>query len=324
LTTDGSNETPAQLLKRGSDGRAQLRSIDGKTIWRKIADLVPPDDDAPATVILISAALPSTPSRESDVTQSTEATVTPGKSERNLPQRPSGAGDSLASRMAEQRKLRSEQRLASSKALTASLGGGGETCDKCKQICYVAERAQSTPGDKIMHRACFTCEACGKLLSTTGWQPAVKDGVECYFCPTHAVQQRVATGNAQDFSDNAALATMAASVAVDGDPICAMCNNPVARAERWALPSEGFALRMAKFPRWGERPAMHTACGGCFKCGSKSSLDMDGIGGLYCPTHMNQRITAAGGALRASDKAALERTEPMFMRTLNGPAMMRV
>ncbi len=58
--------------------------------------------------------------------------------------------------------------------------------------------------------------------------------------------------------------------------------------------------------------------------GSKSGLELDKVGGIYCPSHMKQRINAAGGPNRASDRAALLASEPLFVRDAIKPHVARL
>ena len=227
---------------------------------------------------------------------------------------------SLAGAISARRQQRQQDRAAQLPAL----GGGGEPCSVCGQRVYPAEKAQSAPTGLVLHKKCFSCAQCGKLLAGGNWQPAKgPDGAVCYYCPAHATQQRTAVGNAQEFSDDALRGNMAAWVPNNDDPPCAMCQRPVAKGERWDAAGCGVGGRMAAFPRWNYA-VLHTSCGGCFKCGSKNSLEVDAIGGIYCVTHMKQRIAAAGGAVRASDAGALQATEALFMRDLGGPRLERV
>ena len=120
-------------------------------------------------------------------------------------------------------------------------------------------------------------------------------------------------GNAQNVSENAQMATKAGWTASADAPVCAMCSQPIAKGERWDVEAAGIAPRLQANARWSGA-TFHMGCGGCFKCGTKSSLELDAIGGLWCANHMKQRIAAAGGPVRASDAAALLSTEKLFVR----------
>jgi hypothetical protein len=301
-----------QLVKAGESGQVCVRLLadGGKTLWRPLPNLLPPDDDAPKLSQLIGA-LPLYPAPSG----AARTVLTPSQGINlgtpSKPDRPA-ATDSMASRLAQQRQLRSQQRAAKAGLVTASLGGGGEPCSMCGKTCYAAERAASTPAGKVIHRACFTCRNCGKPLLSDWHLAPLADGSEGYFCEAHAQQQRGIFSPVKD----TALA-MAAVVATGDDPLCSLCGIPVARGDRWDIHSNGMAAVMAAHPRWGGDAVLHLSCGGCFKCGGKSGLELDGIGGIYCAAHMKQRIAAAGGAMRAhEDLGALERTEPMFLRDL--------
>ena len=92
-----------------------------------------------------------------------------------------------------------------------------------------------------------------------------------------------------------------------------MCGQPVAKHEAWD--TSLVLSRLQAQPRWsGTSLTFHVACGGCFKCGSKGALEVDAIGGVYCDNHYKQRVQAAGGPVRASDAAALQSTEALFVR----------
>jgi len=127
------------------------------------------------------------------------------------------------------------------------------------------------------------------------------------------------SGNAQEFSDAAAETTKASTIASADAPPCAICGERVAKAEWWAPSCRG---QMDAHPRWPKDAVLHVGCGGCFKCGAKSSLELDAIGGIYCVSHMKQRIAAAGGPVRASDKAALQATEVHFVREAIRPFLL--
>jgi hypothetical protein len=73
---------------------------------------------------------------------------------------------------------------------------------------------------------------------------------------------------------------------------------------------------MAAHPRWPSADgtlAVHTRCGGCLKCQSKTNLRLDAIGGVFCEAHMRQRVLAAGGPSKANDRDALRTSEAGFV-----------
>ena len=231
---------------------------------------------------------------------------------------------SRASRIAALRQQRAQERADSRQATPrgdadrtaafAALGGGGLTCQGCGKICFVAERATSTPHGLVFHKACFACATCGKMLGGGAFELALNDqGTEGYYCPAHARQRRAEVGNAQEMSAAAAAATRAGGSVSADSPLCVLCNEPVSKNEQWDAST--VLSRLDAHPRWSRTTlTFHTGCGGCFKCAAKGALEVDLIGGIYCDTHYKQRVQAAGGPVRASDALALQKSEAMFVR----------
>ena len=283
------------------------------------------DGPATATATAAPAAAPATAPATAPALAATGGG--PGGGEGTTPR-----GTSVASRIAAQRQQRAQERAESRQATPRGtprgaekplvLGGGGERCHACGKTCFVAERAPSTPHNLVLHRACFCCATCGKTLAGGGFELAVNDtGVETFYCPPHARQRRAEAGNAQEVSANAAAATLAGATVTTDSPPCAMCGRPVAKHEQWD--ASLVSVRLEAHPRWrrasrapeaGAPLVFHIGCAGCFKCAAKGALEVDHIGGIYCNTHYTQRVQAAGGPVRASDAAALQATEAIFVR----------
>ena len=150
-----------------------------------------------------------------------------------------------------------------------ALGGGGLTCQGAAR--YVSlPSAQPLPHDGlVLHKACFACATCGKMLGGGAFELALNDqGTEDYYCPAHARQRRAEVGNAQEMSAAAAAATRAGGSVSADSPLCVLCNEPVSKNEQWDAST--VLSRLDAHPRWSRTTlTFHTGCGGCFKCAAK-------------------------------------------------------
>ena len=344
----GEPQSVAQVL-RIEGGRVSVRIIDsGKTLWRGFADLTRPFDDAPKTIILSGGAASTGASTVAHAPPPPSATAAAPQPLRSIA---SGAEAKTASStmltlmvsgnfggglsvdtsgmacVADLKPALQAKYAPWANLPTASIRFkyDGETLpdesplDPKWHDGYLMAMVLRSSGPVASTSPTSVVEATAddEAPTATGGRPMVRS-------PSFAQrmakqrQERSAQRSARGVKPSPRMShpptgPEPADRSPD-DPPCALCGRPVAKSEEWDVERAGLAPRLCNHARWAG-VVFHAQCGGCFKCGSKLSLEVDAIGGIYCAAHMKQRIAAAGGPIKASDPASLLNTEKYFMRT---------
>ena len=250
-----------QLARKADGGRVNVRLPDGRTLWRGFADLTPPSDDAPKTILLGASGTPQ-PARASAASAPAAAafTVTPSAAP--------GVSTGLAPPAAPSTAAAPSAAAAPAASTTSVAAGGPEVGFGAafgvalRSSSVEPASAAGTPRSTSLasriaqQRQERAAERAGVLASTPrgstprGPTPRGNTAVSTAAAPlaaapataAHPAAAPTAAAAAPTATAAAPTATAAAPPPATG-PCCTLCRRPVAKGEEWDLATSGLASR---------------------------------------------------------------------------------